>query len=363
MRFTRFAAVAGGGFIIQIVTLAVLSASDWPVGWATAVAVECAALHNFWWHERWTWRDRRLGPRVTAVRLMKYHLTTTATAILGNVTITTGLVTLAGIPILAANAAAVGWMAAANYVVADRWVFAAESHPVRALTQTRFSRTVAVAALLAAPTVTEAAELTPATTAAWNAAIGRAENRLHSCQCEPGKFQGRALEVPGGTVHQWQGAVFVKGATLENVLHALTIPGTPPPQEDVLESRVLARDGDRLKVYLKLTRRAIVRVTYDTEHEVTFTRHAPGQATSRSVATRIDEIGGGDRGFLWKLNSYWRYTQLADGVRIELDSFSLSRRVPGLLKPAASPIINRVARESIVRTLDSVKRFLERPRN
>ena len=132
MRFTRFAAVAAGGFIIQLVTLAVLSASDWPVAWATAVAVECAALHNFWWHERWTWGDRRLGPRATAVRLMKYHFTTAATAILGNVMITTGLVVLAGVPILAANAAAVGVMAAASYLAADRWVFAAGSPAVRA---------------------------------------------------------------------------------------------------------------------------------------------------------------------------------------------------------------------------------------
>ena len=52
-------------------------------------------------------------------------------------------------------------------------------------------------------------------------------------------------------------------------------PGTPPPQEDVLESRVLARTDNRLRVYLKLSRSAIVTVVYDTEHDVTFTRHSP----------------------------------------------------------------------------------------
>ena len=27
--------------------------------WATAAGIETAVLHNFWWHECWTWADRR----------------------------------------------------------------------------------------------------------------------------------------------------------------------------------------------------------------------------------------------------------------------------------------------------------------
>src|SRR5215204_672355 len=50
--------------------------------------------------------------------------------------------------------------------------------------------------------------------------------------------------------------------------------------------------------------------------------------------TRIEEIGGRDRGFLWRLNSYWHYEQEADGVRVEAQSLSLSRPVPVLRKPA-----------------------------
>jgi hypothetical protein len=111
-------------------------------------------------------------------------------------------------------------------------------------------------------------------------------------------------------------------------------------------------------VYLRLVRRTILTVTYDTEHDVTFTRPRQDFATSRSVATRIVESadsGSSDRGFLWKLNSYWRYSQTSEGVRIELESISLSRDVPMLLRPVASPIITRVARESISRALDAVR--------
>ena len=42
---------------------------------ATAIAVEAAVLHNFCWHQRWTWRDRRAASRTTAVRrLGRFHL-------------------------------------------------------------------------------------------------------------------------------------------------------------------------------------------------------------------------------------------------------------------------------------------------
>ena len=72
-------------------------------------------------------------------------------------------------------------------------------------------------------------------------------------------------------------------------------------------------------------------VTYDTEHRVMFKVQSPDLATSRSVSTKIVEAGGADHGFLWKLNSYWRYSQIGANVLIEVESLSLSREVPTLL--------------------------------
>jgi hypothetical protein len=148
--------------------------------------------------------------------------------------------------------------------------------------------------------------------------------------------------------------------TLDRLLNGLMHPGTPPPQADVVASRVLARGDKSLRVYIRLVRHAIVTATYDTEHEMTFTRHSPTLATARSVATRIDEVGGSDRGFLWRLNSYWRYEQRPDGVLVELESLTLSRSVPALARPIAMPLVNKVARESMTRTLDALKQHFER---
>jgi hypothetical protein len=173
------------------------------------------------------------------------------------------------------------------------------------------------------------------------------------------RAEGESLGVPSGTISRWRGSVFIPGARLDQVLNRLQYPGTPPPQDDVVSSRVISRGHDSLRVFIRLVRHAIVTVTYDTEHEMTFRRRTPTIATARSVATRIDEVGGGDRGFLWRLHSYWRYEQVAGGVRVDLESLTLSRDVPALVRPIALPIVSRIARESMVRTLEALRDYLD----
>ena len=114
-------------------------------------------------------------------------------------------------------------------------------------------------------------------------------------------------------------------------------------------------------------RSKIVTVTYNTEHLVEYQRHGEGLASSRSIATRIVELDqagtpaerekpeGQDHGFLWKLNSYWRYQQVDGGVLVECESLTLSRGVPAILAPFVKPIISGVARESMKRTLTSMR--------
>jgi putative flippase GtrA len=347
-RLAAFVTVGAIGFLLQIGTLTVLTwLSAWPYEPATALAVEVAVLHNFWWHERWTWSDRRVARHDVFGRLAKYHVTTGLTSIGGNLVLTAAIMQVFGVHVVAANVAAVAAMAGANFLVADRWVFARQAaFPLGVL-------------LACSPSAVTAAELTPETIGAWNRYVAQAESRLHTRTCGRDEPEGATVEVTGGAIHHWRGSVFVPNTTVDRVVHSLTHPGTPPPQEDVLESRVLERSGDSLRVYLKLARHVIVTVVYDTEHRVTFARRSPSLATSHSVATRIAEVGGADRGFLWRLNSYWRYAQEGDGVRIDVESLSLSRGVPRVARPVAAPIISRVARESMVRTLEAVRRFLE----
>lgn len=214
-----------------------------------------------------------------------------------------------------------------------------------------------VPALFAMAAGPATADVAPDTSAAWNRYVAEAAGHLH--QSRAAQPEGMMVDIPGGTVHHWRGSTLVRRTDVDRVVRALMYPGTPPPQDDVVESRVLARNGNSLRVYLKLRRTAVVTVVYDTEHDVVFHRHSPGLATSRSVSTRIAEVGGSDRGFLWRLNSYWRYTQVGNDVRVDVESLSLSRDVPSFARSIAGPIVHRIARESLARTLASVRRFLE----
>jgi hypothetical protein len=182
--------------------------------------------------------------------------------------------------------------------------------------------------------------------------------------------------VPDGRIHHWAGAVFIPGVTLDHVLRYLRDRAGRESEafDDVLTSKLIARDGERLKIFMKLRRESVITVTYNTEHLVEYRRLSDARASSRSVATKIAELEGAgtpqerekpignDHGFLWRLNAYWRYEQINGGVIIECESASLSRSVPALLRPFVSGTVERIARESLQKTLVSLRAELVRSR-
>ena len=180
---------------------------------------------------------------------------------------------------------------------------------------------------------------------------------------------GNLIAVPGGTITHWRGAVFLPGASLDALLHRLQHPGgSGARQEDVVSLRVLDRGPDRLRLAMRVRRTNVVTVSYDTEHVATYRRLSATRAASTSVSTRIAEVvdagtaservlrEGEGRGFLWRMNSYWRYEETGHGVIVEVESLTLSRGIPLGLNLLVQPIIDRIARESMTRTLASVRR-------
>ena len=181
------------------------------------------------------------------------------------------------------------------------------------------------------------------------------------------------IDVPDGKIHHWVGAIFVPRTTVERVMATLQKHAgrEADAYDEVIASRLLERDGDRLRVFMKIQRDAtITTVTYNTEHLVAYRRLGEGRAASRSTATKIAELvkagtheerekpPGDDAGYLWRLNAYWRYAQVEGGVLIECESVSLSRSVPLVLRPLVNPIANRLARESLKSTLETLRGVL-----
>jgi len=83
---SKFVIVGCLGFVLQLLTLSALtSLAGWPWLPATAAAVEAAVLHNFCWHERWTWSDRRAAStRHVYQRLGYFQLTNGLISVAGN---------------------------------------------------------------------------------------------------------------------------------------------------------------------------------------------------------------------------------------------------------------------------------------
>jgi putative flippase GtrA len=121
-RWLKFNAVGGIGIGVQLAVLAVLKSGlhlDYLL--ATGLAVEAAVIHNFLWHERYTWADRSGGNSI--LRLAKFNLTTGMSSILGNLAAMKLLVGVLGLPYLPANGITIAACSSVNFVVSDRVVF------------------------------------------------------------------------------------------------------------------------------------------------------------------------------------------------------------------------------------------------
>jgi len=109
---------------------ALMSLAHWTWLAATLVSVEVAVVHNFFWHERWTWCDRAVARSHQApshlallTRLARFHIANGLASIVGNAALMALLVGVLGLPAIPANALAVAAMSVANFVLAGRWVF------------------------------------------------------------------------------------------------------------------------------------------------------------------------------------------------------------------------------------------------
>jgi putative flippase GtrA len=121
-RWVKFSVVGIAGLMVQLAVLWAFTrfAHIGPMI-ATALAVEAALLHNFVWHEMWTWRGAE--PSGRWLRFWRFHAATGAISIASNTILTMSFQKALGIPLLVANVLAVGVTALLNFALADLWVF------------------------------------------------------------------------------------------------------------------------------------------------------------------------------------------------------------------------------------------------
>jgi putative flippase GtrA len=131
LRWCKFNFVGGIGIGVQFAALfLVKSVMHFNYLAATAIAVEAAVVHNFVWHEQFTWLDRtKTGDsfearwRRSLPRLVRFNLTNGGVSILGNLALMKVMVGEGHMNYLLANGIAITLCSLANFLVSETWVF------------------------------------------------------------------------------------------------------------------------------------------------------------------------------------------------------------------------------------------------
>ncbi len=151
--------------------------------------------------------------------------------------------------------------------------------------------------------------------------------------------KGKEVDVPDGTIHHWLGAVFIPGVTLDKLVPKLqNYDRYMDYFKGVEKSSLVRTNNNEFDISLRLTQTAFgVTVHFNTTHHVVYNPRRDGFLSSVSRSKTIRQVKnagssreseyplGDDSGYLWRLNSYWRYTERDNGVVVECETIGLSR--------------------------------------
>jgi hypothetical protein len=183
-----------------------------------------------------------------------------------------------------------------------------------------------------------------------------------------------SADFSGALLHHWRGTTFVpeaKAADFEQLLRNFnSYPQHFSPQ--VLQARILTQRGDHLQIFMRVQQKHVITVVMDTTYDIAFGRLDAQHGYSTSRSTSISEIeatgthreralkSNEEHGFLWRLNTYWSYEERNGGLYLQVESISLSRRIPVGLGWALRPYVESVPRESLEFTLRSARNAIQK---
>jgi hypothetical protein len=179
---------------------------------------------------------------------------------------------------------------------------------------------------------------------------------------------GAEIAVPDGIIHHWLGTVFIPEASLSDVVNVVQdYDHKQDIYPEVVKSHLISRDGEHFKAMMRFREHHVITVTLDTEHDIVYTEADPTRWYSRSYSTRVSQVedagkpsehdlpeGEGD-GFVWRIDSYWRFAQQDGGTYLEVEAISLSRAIPTGVGWLVRPFITSVPRESLHDTLSCTR--------
>ncbi len=176
------------------------------------------------------------------------------------------------------------------------------------------------------------------------------------------------VKVPDGLIHDWSGVLFIPGVTLKQMLAvALNYDDYQKIYANVHQSRLISRNGDLSDIFMQLYKKSLVTVAFNARFESRLEQIGTDRAVILSRTTRIAEIedaGQADahelppdngHGYLWRLNSYWRFEQKDGGVYGQVESIALSRSVPAIIAWLVNPLLESIPRNTLSTLLSETR--------
>src|SRR5579864_1575220 len=184
---------------------------------------------------------------------------------------------------------------------------------------------------------------------------------------------GVSADVPDGMVHHWVGLIFIPGATLARVVPILQDYDHRADlyKPDVAASHLIWHQGNDFKFFLRLYQKRFTTAVFNTEYVAHWGQVDPKRLYSHSISTRIEEVKDSDhpdgeawpvgqgRGYLWRLNTYWRFEEKDGGVYMQCEALSLTRDIPFGLGWLLRPLVTKIPKESLDRVLGQTRTVVE----
>src|SRR5271167_1490412 len=207
----------------------------------------------------------------------------------------------------------------------------------------------------------------------WSDASSERAQKIRAGQIVAQFWPGKGpAQVPNGLIHDWIAAAFLPATNLKKTLALIQNYDDHKNiyKPEVIDSKLISHHDNDFRIYLRLLKKKIMTVVLDTDHKVHYNSPDPTRWLCHSYTTRIAEVENAGSaketvlppdtgyGFLWRLNSYWRFQERDAGVYLECRAISLTRDVPLGLGWIIQPIIQNLPKESLIKTLECTRQAL-----
>jgi len=186
------------------------------------------------------------------------------------------------------------------------------------------------------------------------------------------KGPGLSSDVPDGMVHHWIGIIFIPGVTLAQLLPIVQDYDRRAElyKPEVAASHLISHQGDEYRFFLRLYQKRFTTAVFNTGYVTHWGQVQPRKMYSHSISTKIAEVKDSDqpdgeewpvgqgRGYLWRLNTYWRFEEKDGGVYMQCEALSLTRDIPYGLGWLLKPLVTKIPRESLNRALGRTRTAL-----